>query len=31
MFNFEFLPTFNASLSFVEFLRLGHFLRNYKF
>ena len=30
MFNFESRPTFNGSLTFVEFLRLGHFLVNYK-
>ena len=30
MFNFETLPTFNRSLTNVEFLRLGHFLGNYK-
>ena len=30
MFNFETLPTFCGSLTNVEFLRLGHFLINYK-
>ena len=30
MFNFETWPTFNGSLINVKFLRLGHFLRNYK-
>ena len=30
MFNFETCPTFNGSLTNVKFLRLGHFLRNYK-
>ena len=30
MFNFETLPTFYGSLTNVEFLRLGHFLRKYK-
>ena len=30
MFNFETLPTFHGSLTNVEFLRLGHFLGNYK-
>ena len=30
MFNFETWPTVNGSLTNVEFLRLGHFLRNYK-
>ena len=29
-FNFEILPTFYGSLTNVEFLRLGHFLGNYK-
>ena len=30
MFNFEYWPTFYCSLTFVGFLRLGNFLRNYK-
>ena len=30
MFSFETWPTFYGSLSNVEFLCLGHFLRNYK-
>ena len=30
MFNLEYLSTFYGSLTFVEFLRLDHFLRNYK-
>ena len=30
MFNFESGPTFYGSLTYVEFLRLGQFLRNYK-
>ena len=30
MFNFETRHTFNGSLTNVEFLRLGHFLGNYK-
>ena len=30
MFNLESLSTFYGSLTFVEFLRLGHFHRNYK-
>ena len=30
MFNFETCPTFHVSLTNVEFLRLGHFLGNYK-
>ena len=30
MLNFESWPTFYDSLTYVEFLRLGHFLRNYK-
>ena len=30
MINFEIWPTFYSSLTFVEFLHLGHFLRNYK-
>ena len=30
MFNFETLSTFYGSLAFVEFLRLGYILRNYK-
>ena len=30
MVNFESIPTFYSSLTFVEFLCLGHFLRNYK-
>ena len=29
MFNFETWPTFYGSLTKVELLRLGHFLRNY--
>ena len=30
MFNFESWPTFYGSLTYVECLRLGRFLRNYK-
>ena len=30
MFNFETLPTFYGSPTYVEFLSLGHFLRNFK-
>ena len=30
MFNFETGPIFHGSLTNVEFLRLGHFLGNYK-
>ena len=30
MVNFETWPTFYSSLINVEFLRLGHFLKNYK-
>ena len=30
MSNFETGPTFYGSLTNVEFLRLGHFVRNYK-
>ena len=30
MFNVETLATFHGSLTNVEFLRLGHFLGNYK-
>ena len=30
MFNFEIWPTFHGSLTNDEFLRLGHFLKNYK-
>ena len=30
MFNFETRPTFYVSLTNVEILRLGHFLRNYR-
>ena len=30
MFNCEPWPTYYGSLTVVEFLRLGHFLRNYK-
>ena len=30
MFNFESWPTFYGSLINVEFLHLGHFLRNYE-
>ena len=30
MFNFETWPTFHGSLTNDEFLRLGHFLGNYK-
>ena len=30
MFNFETWPLFYSSLTYVEFLRLGHLLRNYK-
>ena len=30
MFNFETCRRFYGSLNYVEFLRLGHFLRNYK-
>ena len=30
MFNFETWPAFYGSLTNVEFLRLGHFLRNDK-
>ena len=29
-FSFESCPTFYGSLTFVEFLGLGHVLRNYK-
>ena len=29
-FNFETWPTFHGSLTNVKFLRLGHFLGNYK-
>ena len=30
MFSFETWPSFQGSLTNVEFLRLGHFLGNYK-
>ena len=30
MFSFEARPTFDGSLTNVEFVRLGHFLGNYK-
>ena len=30
MFNFETWPTFYGSLTFIEFVRLDHFLRNFK-
>ena len=30
MSSFESWPTFYGSLTYVEFLRLSHFLRNYK-
>ena len=30
MFNFETWPTFQGSMTNVEFLRLGQFLGNYK-
>ena len=29
IFDLESWPTFYGSLTYVEFLRLGHFLRNY--
>ena len=30
MLNFKSCPTFYGSLTYIDFLRLGHFLRNYK-